>query len=200
MSSIFQNILGWVLLYKYLTLFIVSFSSSIGIPLPAGSSMIASAAFASQGYLNIYWVMASGLVGNVLGDFVAYGIVRKFGRPILKFLHLGKFLESEVIKKIESVENTYSTFVVAASRFQDQATTVINIVAGLTNYEFKKFVSPVIAGDILQILFYAGMGYFFADNWQSLYKTIGVFSWVIVLASTVATLLLSRKLAKWILK
>ena len=200
MSSIFQNILGWLLVYKYATLFVVSFCSSIGIPLPAASSTIAGSAFASQGYLNIGGVLAVSLAGNVLGDFTAFGLVRKFGKRILYWFHLGKVVESQVLKKVEGVENTYKATIITMSRFQDQATTIVNIIAGLGGMSFKRFAWYAIIGDTLQILFYGAIGYFFAENWQSLYKTVGVFSWLIILGTMTATLLASRKIVKQILK
>lgn len=200
MSLIFQNILGWLLLYKYATLFAVSFLSSLGVPLPAAASTVAAAAFASQGYLNLGVVLLVGVFGNIAGDFTAYGLVRKYGKPVLYWFHLGKVVESKVLKNVENVENTYKATVLMASRFQDQATTLVNIIAGLGNINFKHFALYVIIGDVLQLLFYSGVGYFFSGSWQSLYGAIGVFGWLIILAVIVVMVLASRRLAKRILK
>jgi membrane-associated protein len=200
MSSIFQGILGSILIYKYPMLFAVAFFSCLGVPLPAGFGMIASAAFASQGYLNIGLVLIAGIAGNIIGDFAAYGLVRKYGIWVLYWFRLGKVVESQLLKKIESVENTYRATVITASRFQTQATTVVNIVAGLGSMKFRHFAFYVVIGEILQISFYGSIGYFFADNWQSLYNTVGVFSWLIILGTAIITFSASQKIVKWILK
>ena len=196
MNSIFQNILGLLLVYKYVTLFLVSFASSLGIPLPAGSSIMASAAFASQGYLNIFGVLTAGVLGNILGDLSMYALSKKYGRKVLYWLHLKKIAESEQLKNVEKIENHYSAMLLIASRFQDQTTTVVNFIAGIGGMKFRRFLSYIVIGDILQILFYSSIGYFFAEDWQDLYHTVGIFSWIIVLATTIITIIVAKKITK----
>ncbi len=200
MSSLFQQILGWILVYKYPTLFLVTFLSCLGIPLPAGSSLIASAAFASQGYLNVVAVLLIAFGGSLIGDATLYVLVRRYGHRVLRWLRLEKLVESVALKNVEGVENTFKAVVIVASRFQDQATTIVNVIAGLGRIPFKRFVSYTVLGEILQTCFYGSIGYFFADNWQSIYSAVGQFSWLIVLGTLIVTLLMSKKLAKHILK
>lgn len=200
MSSIFQKILGLILAYKYVTLFSVAFLSSLGIPVPAGSSTIASAAFASQGYLNILVVLVVAALGNILGDISMYGLAKKYGKPFFYWIHLRKLIESELFQHAEKVENTYSAPIIILSRFQDQTTTIVNIIAGLGTMKFKRFLLYAVMGDILQVMFYASIGYFFAGDWQALYGAVGVFTWVIALGTLVISIALSGKIARRILK
>ncbi len=196
MNALFQYILSLLLVYKYLALFFVTLSSSMGMPLPAGSSVIASAAFASQGYLNIIIVLIVGFTGNILGDMAMYTLSRRYGKRVLAWLHLKSLMTSELFKHAEEVEKNYSAPFIIISRFQDQATTIVNIFAGLGHMQFKRFVLYAVIGDILQILFYGSIGYFFAANWQSLYGTVGVFIWLIMLGAIVISILASSKITK----
>lgn len=129
-----------------------------------------------------------------------YALSRKYGKKVLYWLHLGKLVESKPLKDVERVENNYSALAIIMSRFQDQATAIVNIVAGLGNMEFKRFATYAVIGDILQIAFYSGIGYFFAANWQALYNTIGLFSWLIVLATIIISILLVRRITKKMLR
>jgi membrane protein DedA with SNARE-associated domain len=196
MSSLFQNILGLLLVYKYTALFLIAFLSSLGVPLPAGSSTVASAAFASQGYLDIFTVLTTGALGNILGDISMYALSKKYGKKVLRWFRLGKLIESKPLKYMEKVENNYSATTIIISRFQDQATAIINAVAGLGGMKFKHFVLYAIIGDIIQIAFYSGIGYFFAENWQVLYNAIGVFSWLILLVTIIVSILVANKFTK----
>jgi membrane-associated protein len=200
MSSIFQNILGLLLVYKYPTLFFVAFLSSLGVPLPAGSSTVAAAAFASQGYLNIFAVLVTGIFGNILGDISMYILSNRYGKKVLYWFHLGKIAESGPLKRVEQVENTYSASAIIVSRFQDQATAIVNVIAGLGRMKFKPFLLYVIIGDVLQIIFYSSIGYFFSENWQALYNVLGVFSWFIVLATIIISIFLANKFKKQMIK
>ena len=200
MSSLFQNILGLLLVYKYVTLFLVAFLSSLGIPLPAGSSMMAGAAFASQGYLNIFAILIVGALGNILGDISMYGLSKRYGKKVLYWFHLGKVAESKPLKYVEGVEKSYSATAIIASRFQDQTTAIVNVIAGLGRMKFKPFLLYVIIGDVLQILFYSSIGYFFSENWQSLYNTVGVFSWLIILGTIIISIFVANKFKKRMLR
>src|ERR1035437_9712127 len=100
MILFFQNILGLLLVYKYVALFLVAFFSSLGVPLPAGPSIVASAAFASQGFFNILAVIITGLLGNVLGDITMYTLFKRYGKKVLYFFHLKKLAESKPLKDI----------------------------------------------------------------------------------------------------
>ena len=198
MIAVFQNIAAWFVVYKYPTLFVVAFLSSLGIPLPAGSSTVAFAAFASQGYLNIFAVMIVDVCGNILGDISMYGLTHKYGRKVLNWFHLGKIVESKPLRTIESAaaEKPYSAAAIIISRFQDQATAIVNAIAGLGRMRFKSFFLYVVIGDILQILFYSSIGYFFAANWQAFYNTLGIFSWLIVVVTLIISIIVAQRFTR----
>lgn len=55
-ADVFQNLLSFLLLYKYARLFLITFLAAFALPLPSTSSLMTTAGFASQGYLNIGWM------------------------------------------------------------------------------------------------------------------------------------------------
>ena len=143
---------------------------------------MASAAFAAQGYFSLFWVMAVGSLGNILGDITMYWLVRKFGRRVLLFLHLRKLADSPLLIDAEKTANAYKAPLIILSRFQVQATAIVNIIAGLGKMDFRRFFALVVFGEVLQMAFYVTIGYLFSDTWQALYASAGKFSWVILLA------------------
>jgi membrane protein DedA with SNARE-associated domain len=181
---IFQlsNILSKLLVYRYPALFLITFAGSLGFPVPAGPATMASAAFAAQGYFSLFWVMVVGSLGNILGDITMYWLVRKFGRRVLLFLHLKKLADSPLLVDTEKTANAYKAPVILLSRFQVQATAIVNIIAGLGKMDFRRFFILVIIGEVAQMAFYVTIGYLFSDTWQSLYASMGKFSWIIALA------------------
>lgn len=181
MNSIFSGILGSLLVYRYLALFVITFLTGLGFPLPAAPATIAASAFAGQGFLNLFWVLLSGSLGNILGDLTMYWLCQKYGVKILFKLRLKKLVESVALKNIEKTVDTYKFYVVIASRFQVQATALVNTIAGLGSMNFRKFCFLVIVGEILQMIFYVSLGYFFADSWQEIFALINRLGWVIAL-------------------
>ena len=196
MSALFQAIVSYILVYRYVALFSVSFLSSLGVPLPAAASAVAAAAFASQGYMNVFLLVFFGAVGNIAGDITMYWLMRLYGKKVLVWFGLRKLVDSAALRNVESTVETYKASLVIASRFQDQATTIVNIIAGLGRMDFKRFALLVVVGGILQMVFYVSIGLVFADNWQSVYDAVGNLGWIIALVTAVVVVYLSTHVIK----
>lgn len=200
MSSFFQGLLSDLLLYRYATLFLINFLSCIGFPLPAAPSTIAAAAFASQGFLDMKLVLLSAISGNILGDIAAYWLVRLCGPRVLHWIGLGKYLTTPAFRNVEKTVDTYKAPVLIASRFQVQATAVVNIISGLARLHFKRFAFYIVIGEMLQVIVYVVVGYTFADSWQALYAVVGKFGWLVALTMAIAITMASNKVIKRMLK
>jgi membrane protein DedA with SNARE-associated domain len=200
MSSLFQTTISYILIYRYAAIFVISFLSSLGIPLPAAASTVAAAAFASQGYLNLLLLVFFGAIGNIAGDLTMYWLMRRYGKKLLLWLRLRKLAESPLLRNVEKTVETYKATVIMASRFQDQATTLVNIISGLGKMDIKRFALFASIGDILQIVFYVAIGFVFADNWQSVYSAVGKFGWIIALVLAIAITIISTQTIKKVLK
>lgn len=199
MSIFFQNLLSDLLLYRYATLFLVNFLSCLGFPLPAAPSTIAAAAFASQGFLDMKLVLLSAIAGNILGDVSAYWLVRLCGPRVLHWMGLRKYLTTPAFRNVEQTVDTYKAPVLIASRFQVQATAVVNIISGLARLNFRRFAFYIVIGEILQVIVYVVVGYMFADSWQALYAVVGKFGWLIALAIAITITMASNKVIKHML-
>jgi len=200
MSLFFFQVLSSLLIYRYLALFAITFLGSFGLPVFAGPSVIAASAFASQGYFNFLWVVIFGSAGNIIGDITFFWLVRRYGQKILARLHLRKLADSPVLRSAAEIAETYKAPVILISRFQTQATAIVNVLAGLGKINFKRFALLVFGGEILQIVFYAAIGYLFSDTWEAIYTIAGEFSWVIVLFLIIIFAITSTKITRRRLK
>ena len=57
---------------------------SIGIPLPAEAALMAAAFFAARHGLNVWPLIAAGIVAAIVGEIAGFWIGRKFGHRLLK--------------------------------------------------------------------------------------------------------------------
>jgi membrane protein DedA with SNARE-associated domain len=76
MSQILESLLSYILLYKYVALALLVFANAIVIPLPINTLLLATGAFASQGYLNLGLALVLSIVANILGDCIDYTLAR----------------------------------------------------------------------------------------------------------------------------
>ena len=119
MDILIQAILPFVLIYKYWALFTLTFLASLAIPIPAGTILIASAAFASQGYFNITTIFIVVIIANIAGDNVSYWLARLYGKKVFSYIKFTKkILESKNFELIEKIISHRPGFIVFISRFE----------------------------------------------------------------------------------
>ena len=196
MDILFPDILGFLLAWRYVALFVVAFLGSFGVPLPIAASVIAASAFASEGHFNIFLIFVSGAAGNIGGDLTLYWLVRRYGRQALLWLRLRKLADSPALLGVETAVNTYSSSVIIASRFQVQTTAIVNVIAGLAKMDFRRFALRVCIGESLQMAFYVIIGYLFSSAWQTIYAVVGKLSWAVALALAIALAIVSTKIVQ----
>ncbi len=174
MSAILSFILSYLLLYKYPALFVITYLSSVLLPLPSDTALLATGAFAGQGFLNIYLVISVALAGSVLGDLTGFIVARKYGREFLMKIGLRKMIMSEKYIKLEKfiADNSRSTIFV--TRFIGQIGPLVNILAGLSEMPIKKFLLYEILGTATDVLAIGLSGYFLGSAWQNLTEVIEI--------------------------
>lgn len=195
MDFLAQVILPYVLLYKYYALFIITFLASLALPIPAGTLLVASAAFASQGYFNIIILIVVVIVANILGDNILYWLARWYGRKVLyRVGFLRKIITSKNFELVEKGIRERPGFVIFISRFEVIATLTVNLICGIGRVSFRKFMTFEIIGAIVDSTFYAMIGYLFGDSWQAVNNLIGNFSIVFFLALALGIMLFWKRI------
>jgi len=167
-TALFQSLLSFLLLYKYLGLFIIALVSSIALPIPASVALSAAGGFASQGYLNIYAVLGVTLLGSIGGDMFGYIVAREYGEKILdKFVFFRRLLHSRTYHKVENYIVDFAPSLIFFSRFLTELSPTTNILAGLTKVSYKSFFIFALLGEITYTLIYGLTGFFLGSQWQN---------------------------------
>ncbi|MBP9727897.1 MAG: VTT domain-containing protein [Candidatus Moranbacteria bacterium] len=163
MEVFFQDILSYLLLYKYVALFVVTFLAAFALPLPSTTSLMTAAGFASQGYLNISLVIFSATLGNVVADNVAYWAARHYGVTIFQKVGFN-ITETPVFYFIVKALAKHSRGVIFWSRFEVIMTITVNVFLGITKFDYQKFFFYGLLGETSQVLVFASIGYFFGSS------------------------------------
>lgn len=173
MDFIAQNIIPYILLYKYTALFVIFFMAAFILPVPSGNILVATIAFAVDGYFNIGLVIIISIIANLLGDNCGYWFARIYGEKIFSFIGFRSILKSKTFNIIEEKFRRRPGFIILISRFDAISTSVINLLAGLGKVSYRKFIVHESIGTLLQVIFYSSVGYFFGHNWQMVNTTMG---------------------------
>ena len=169
MTAIFFAILSYLLLYKYVALFIVCYLAAFLLPLPSNTSLLAASAFASQGFLNIYLIIFVALLANVLGDITGFVLARKYGKDFLMKIGFRKMIESKRYSSLEKFIVRHSKITIFVTRFFGGIGPLVNILTGLSEaISTKKFLTFGIAGETVYVLSFSLSGYFLGNAWEEL--------------------------------
>ena len=68
----------------YVALFLLIMFEASGVPLPGETALVAGGVLASQGKLEIYYVIALAAAGAIIGDNLGYLVGRRGGRRLLE--------------------------------------------------------------------------------------------------------------------
>ncbi len=166
MNVFLSAILSYLLLYKYTALFVITFLASLLLPLPSDTALLATGAFAGQGFLNIYVVIFLALGGSILGDIAGFLIARRYGKEFLMKIGLRKMIASEKFISLEKfIDKNYGP-TIFITRFIGQLGPLVNILSGLSDITFKEFFSYAVAGEFTNTIILGVAGYFLGSEWE----------------------------------
>ncbi len=195
MNTLITTILPFLLLYKYWALFCITFIAAFFLPIPPGTIIMASAAFAFQGYFDLGWVLLVATLGNIAGDNAGYWLARIYGKTFLSKVGFGKVLASARYQKIEQGVLKRPGFIIFISRFEVFTNLAVNLIAGLGKVPYYKFLLFEVIGEVFQVVLYGTIGYIFGSNWQALSSIIGRGLLVIMLVVVALLIIFRKKLA-----
>ena len=195
MSGLVNTLLPYVLTYKYVAIFIITFLGAILLPLPSGTIVMAAAAFSTQGYMNFFLVLLVGILGNVSGDHSGYWIARRYGIPTLKKIGFRTLIESEGFYETGQKISDHAIITIYLSRFMTAIAPSVNILSGLSKLSYLKFSTFEVLGEITEVSCFAVTGYLFGMHWTYVDQLFGKL-WILVVAGMLFSYFLGRFLLR----
>jgi len=125
--------------------------------------VIAAGAFSRQGFLS--WPSAAliALTCVVLGDCLSYAMGYYAREPVLR-----RFQGSDRWIQAESTFQHWGGLAVLMTRFLITGiATLVNLIAGTSNYRFRGFLFYDLLGQSIWVFVYGGLGYLFGTQWEA---------------------------------
>lgn len=176
-------IISFIQSTSYFGIFILMCLESVLIPIPSEITMPFSGFLASQGTLNLWLVIITGTVANLVGSLLAYAIgyyleetvllkwIRKYGKFIL--------VTEKEYRHAEHWFQKYGDKVIFISRLLPAVRTVISLPAGVFRMNLKKFIIYTTVGCFLWSVLLTYLGYVMGENWRTLDVYYRKFEYVI---------------------
>lgn len=167
MQGVIEAMEGWVTDYGYTAIFLLMLAESACIPFPSEVTMLVGGFYATeQGSLDFFWVGVAGVLGNLVGSWVAYAVGRKTGRAVLD--RYGKYvlIRSHDIDKAEIWWEKHGEAATFFSRLLPVIRTFISLPAGIAKMPFGKFTLYTFLGVIPWTFALTWLGVIVGDNWE----------------------------------
>jgi membrane protein DedA with SNARE-associated domain len=153
--------------YGYAAIFVLMLLESACIPFPSEVTMLVGGWYAASGDLSFFWVGAWGVLGNLVGSWIAYAVGRTTGRSLLDRYGRYVLIRSHDIDKAEVWWERYGDAATFVSRLLPVVRTFISLPAGIARMPFGKFTVYTFLGVIPWTYALTWVGYVVGDNWES---------------------------------
>jgi membrane protein DedA with SNARE-associated domain len=172
--------------YGYLGIGVLVGAEGFGLPLPGETAIIAGAATAASGHLNIWLVAAVAFAAAVTGDSIGYLIGRTGGHRLV--LRYGKYvrLTPGRLERVERFMTRQGPKVVVIARFVEGLRQFNGIVAGATGMRWRRFVLFNAIGAALWVGVWASAAYAAGDHLKAIEATIGRYQWYAIAVAVLA--------------
>jgi membrane protein DedA with SNARE-associated domain len=114
--------------------------------------------------LDIWWLVAAGSAGAILGASLGFLIGQEVGFPLLRNFGSRIGLTDQRIKIGQYLFTRYGALVVFAARYLALLRSVIGLLAGINRMKWSQFMIANAAGAIAWSMTYALGGYYFGTR------------------------------------
>ncbi len=163
MDPFLSSLLSYLLLYRYAALAIVVYVGAVGAPLPVNVMLLALGAFSNQGYFSFWLSLLIASVFNTLGDLTGYGLTRKYGEAIIRFLRIRK---AQFFVNLEKELHSDAAITVFITRFAGSLSSITNLLAGMVRVPLVTFIVTDFIGNVLEPFAWLAIGYGVGNYWN----------------------------------
>lgn len=159
-----ELVFGLVTSYGIAIILGMTFLSCLAVPLPSSFVMLAGGAFAASGDLSGWQVLASAFCGAVLGDQLGFELGRLGGTPLLTWLKRAP-RRAVILGRSGILIDRWGGSAVFFTRWAlSPLGPYVNPLAGALGMARLRFMAFGIAGEVVWVTIYVGLGYLFSSN------------------------------------
>jgi membrane protein DedA with SNARE-associated domain len=147
---------------------------SAGIPLPGETALIAGAALAKHGGLEIEVVIAVAAVAAIIGDSAGYAVSRRYGRRLLTRPGRTQARRMDVLIRGEAFFDRHGPKAVFFGRWITGLRVWASWLAGITHMPYRQFLMWNALGGITWAITIGLVGYIVGTAAEQIVQTAGL--------------------------
>jgi membrane protein DedA with SNARE-associated domain len=172
--------------------FVLMTAESACIPIPSEAIMLFAGFSVSKGDLTLFGIVVAGVLGNIVGSWLAYA-AGYYGRLELLERHHVFHLNPRHVASTERWFERYGAAAVFFSRILPIVRTFISLPAGAARMPFWRFTALTAAGCIPWVLMLALVGRAVGDNWEDWRHKLAYLDYAVLAAIVIGAVYLLVK-------
>jgi len=172
--------------------FLLMILESACIPVPSEAIMLFAGFSVSKGELTLFGIVAAGVLGNLVGSWIAYA-VGYYGRLDLLEKNRLIHISPKQMAWADSWFERYGAATVFFSRMLPIIRTFISLPAGVAKMPFWRFSTYTFLGSIPWVLALALIGEKVGDNWEDWRHKLGYLDYAVLAAMVIGVIRLVVK-------
>lgn len=157
-----EQILSLAVAYGLPFLALATGMTCLGIPFPSSLLMLAAGSMAASGDFSLPGVFGAALFGAIVGDQIGYVVGRRVGAAVLERL-VNKYQARGLVEKARGFVRRGGGWSVFFTRwFLSALGPYVNLIAGAMNMPWFRFSLAGVAGEIVWVGLYVGLGAVFS--------------------------------------
>jgi membrane protein DedA with SNARE-associated domain len=173
------NVTHFVSTAGYGAIFVLCVLQSCCVPTSSELTMGLAGALAAQGKLSLLMVIAVGVLGEVIGAYVAWMIGRYAGRAVVDRFGRYVLVSHRDLDRAEAWYDRHGRFGVFGSRLLPVIRGFVAVPAGIAEVPLVRFGLLTAGGSLLWDGAWAGIGYGVGGQWHALAKGFGDIGYVL---------------------
>lgn len=167
--------------YGITAVFLLMVLESACIPVPSEAIMLFGGFLAGQGKVTFIGVVTAGVLGNLVGSWIAYWVGLKKGRDWALRWHW-LHITPERLDMADRWFEKYGSWAVLIGRVLPIVRTFISLPAGIARMPFWRFSILTLIGCIPWVTLLAWLGLLVGDNWEAVQQKLHYFDYAVALA------------------
>jgi membrane protein DedA with SNARE-associated domain len=159
--------------YGYAVVFVGVLLENAGLPVPGETVLLAGAALSRSGTLFLPWVVATAIVGAILGDNIGFMIGRRGGRALVERFGPKIGLTPPRLEQFDVFFDRHGAKTVFIARFVTGLRVFGAVLAGTSGLPWGRFLVYNATGAVAWAMTFGAVGYFLAYSWETLEEWIG---------------------------
>jgi membrane protein DedA with SNARE-associated domain len=186
LEAILQPLIDWVTVtigdHGLFAVFGLMLLESMGILIPSEAISPFAGYLVSRGQMGFFGAVAAGVLGNLVGSWVAYFIGLWGGREL--WFHYGRYVgvRAHHLKVAEKWFDKYGEFTVFISRCLPVVRTFISFPAGTARMNLAKFTFYTFVGCVPWVFALTYLGYYLGENWDEVGDFLHYLDYAVALA------------------